>query len=112
MTGGFGIHLGGTATDRAGGLLRLRAVADALVGEDWSLETDEIVGRFVLLVVGDDGRVIERLIDVPVARSAAIRRDQEAQLERDRVELEPLLRADVELRSLPESEKRLLDGNR
>lgn len=118
MNAGAGFRLGGTSIDRAGGLLRLRALADRLAETRavWHLSTDERERDFVLLVVDTaTGEILETLIEVRIASSTSVREDQLDQLIGDELALAELLRAEVDRRTferLPESEKRLLDGNR
>jgi hypothetical protein len=108
---------GGTAIDRVGGLLRLRGIAEKLVDRDWSLEIVEASGPrpvFALVVVRD-GRPYETLREIPVARSAAVRDDSLALLREDEASLFPILRAAVAQaaeKTIPELERRALDGDR
>lgn len=129
MTPGAGFTAGGTSVDRAGGLLRLRSIADELVGKVWIIRTLD-TGSYWRLVLDaypagtdpDDieagvasGRVEIEIRAVQISRSASIRIDQSSLLADDERDLEILLRSEVERRTLerlPESEKRLLDGNR
>jgi len=126
---GGGFRLGGTALDRAGGALRLVSIADELVGRTWSLRILD-TGATLRLVVehypeGTDPDAIEagvaagmkeiEIREVQLARSAAVRTDQEALVVDDRRELEPILRSAVDQRTyarLPELEKRAINGDR
>lgn len=114
---------GGTAVDRAGGLLVLSGVASRIVerAREFELEIVEIpptihqANTVLALIVVVEGRPTETLRDVVLASSSAIRDDQERLLREDLAELEVILRSEVYRLTLerePESVKRAMAGDR
>lgn len=118
---------GGSPLDRAGGALRLSALADSLVGRMWRLRVIDAGALFRLVVDSfpdgtpedDQYTAVSPREDairvVSVASSAAVREDQRTLLEEDRDAISVLLEAEVARLAyarIPETEKRALDGDR
>jgi len=96
VTGGQGFRLTGTATDRAGGVYRLSAIAARLVGRTYDVLADETPVAYRIVVRDHEtGELLATLEDVTIATSHAVRADQSLLVIRDRDELETLLEAEV-----------------
>lgn len=96
MSPGQGFRLTGSATDRAGGRLRLERIASRLVDRAFDVLADETPVAY-RVVVRDHatGELLATLEDVTIATSHAVRADQSLLIVADRTELEEILRAEV-----------------
>jgi hypothetical protein len=105
----------GTALDRIGGRLRLAGFAEEFRGHRIEIGLADSPRHYVLAIFDQAGAILVELRSVEIARSSAVAADQLRLMVDDMRELRGVLReilAEREEASIPELEKRALDGDR